>query len=438
MQQCIQRIARKYGVAPRDVEQIIKRDEEQCRQLQDTLLYLYPDTVKSKPNACPTRKYYQMLCQLGSTIEPSIRACDTFPRKKLQQQLGSEQWQDIKKVLQNYLYLRPIQTKYVVDGISLQYEEYDEYYFDYSSYLRLDRLLRDVVSFPKSSTSRSKIFRGELFGVKVYVKQFYFSETTLLREKEIYRYLRMLQHVGHHPFAEEFRKYFIAMLICVRDAFTASIISEDCGGGSVREIMLSKPYFTEHWEYAIPKLMMDVLYGIFLLFQARIIHNDLHMSNMLLFPAPRQKQYVMFGTLYESDFPYQIKIYDFDRSCVDDPLFDHVVCDRNQQKDVFNWFALWEFHLLAAWSPLKNNKRFSSAWDGFHRDLQAVDRKDYVRLIKILELNRIEGWQNFCDVVSGKYQYETCNKITLKVLNLPTVVQLFYKNFESLLKGKAR
>lgn len=410
---CMKQIAKKYNLNYEEVEQLLKTDEEQCRQLQKTMLYLYPDTVKAKPNACPTQKYYRTLCQLGSTIKPTIRDCDKSPRKKLQQQMESQEWQKIKDVLQEYLNFRPNQTRYVVDGISLRYEDYDEYYFDFHSYLALDILVRNIkVLFRKDSSSHSRIFTGKLYGVNVYVKTFNLEQKTLLHEKEIYRYLRMLQHVVGHPYAKEFQEYFINMVVCIRDKNTASIITEDCGGGSVHA-MIQTEYFTRHMMHAIPKLMMEVLYSIFLLQQAGIVHNDLHMRNVLIFESDKsQKVYTMYDTVYESYFSFQIKIFDFDRSCV--PLFKLYFCD-NPQNDVFAWFRVWKFYLSKTWLPLLSNTEFMTAWNGFHRDLQAVNKRDYTRLDKYLKNER-------------------CGEEQLQVLDLPTILPLFYKNFESLLR----
>jgi serine/threonine protein kinase len=346
-------------------------------------------------------------------------------------------------MLSQYLKYRKSPKQLLVHGIDISFR-FDLNYTDVQTD-NLETLLSIIQNINQVVTgkhvSKSKIYKGTVYGRPVYVKEFSLSDTGLKIEKEIYRYLRSLQYQTDQPLSSEYRKHFIVMLLCIKVEGVRGIkdgkmyiISEDSGGESVGDF-LNRLTGKVYMKLQV-KIMMEILYLIYLLHSMGIIHNDIHFGNIIIVKDDKNptKTFTMYGKSYTiTNYPYYLKMYDFDRSCISDQniMKDKCKYGKNKQKDVFNWFALW-------WLPKDEyqttyDHAFKKCWENFLRQLKN-QIKGYRTLIRLLERNnsRRAGtfWSHFCP----QNENDSCDDFKLDVLNnLETIVNAYNTAFQPIL-----
>lgn len=194
------------------------------------------------------------------------------------------------------------------------------------------------VKFAKNSSSPTDVFKTKIAGKDYFVKVFDIKSTqlpvgqtedpigSLLYEKEIYRFLRS-EAVKN----KEIKKHFIQMILSAKDDVIKKgyIFTEDSGGVPLSKIKQNraslKLYFKDdtHKMTAlfVSNLFTQLLYIIYLLHSINIVHNDLHLGNILLVKDNiSTKEYNMFGQKFVlRDHPYSLKVYDFDMSSIMKP-----------------------------------------------------------------------------------------------------------------------
>jgi hypothetical protein len=345
-------------------------------------------------------------------------------------------------MLSQYLKYRKSPKQLLVYGIDTSFR-FDLNYNDVQTD-NLETLLSIIQNINQVVTgkhvSKSKIYKGTVYGRPVYVKEFSLSDTGLKIEKEIYRYLRSLQYQADQPLSSEYRKHFIVMLLCIKIEGVRGyrgdkmyIISEDSGGESVGDF-LNRLTGKVYMKLQV-KIMMEILYLIYLLHSMGIIHNDIHFGNIIIVKDDKNptKTFTMYGKSYTiTNYPYYLKMYDFDRSCISDQniMKDKCKYGKNKQKDIFNWFALW-------WLPKDEyqstyDHMFKKYWESFLRQLNKI--KDYRTLIGLLERNNSRRadtfWSHFCP----KNKDDSCDDFKLDVLNnLETIVNAYNTAFQPIL-----
>jgi hypothetical protein len=402
------------------------------RRLLDTLM---PDLSITTPEQLSSKT----LCEFASNVFPSQSSttnnnCDSSSfYKTLRQITGTTTDQAMYKKLSEYLLYRNPEKRLLVQGVSTRFDGYDPKYYDIKTPITKDKILKQIKTVKKEGTSDTAIFHGILYGQSVFVKQFLLSsddKDTLLYEKEVYRYVRSLQQDASNPLSVEYRKHFISLLLCIQDGIYATIITEDSRGITVYDFY-QKNGVTEMFV----KIMFEMLYLIYLMQQAKILHNDNHIGNILVVSdAQRTKTFTMNQKSYTiHNYPYSLKIYDFDLSCIIDnnisqsPIQSkriHRVVKCNPQRDVFNWFSMIYAYILG-----KNIPWFNEKWDKFMETLS--DKQGYRQLVQILSniQNKKTKWYHFCNDLYDNDHIE-CG-LRLDVLSdLGFIVDAFYKAFE--------
>ena len=349
----------------------------------------------------------------------------------------------LKKLL-HYLKYRKSPKQLLVYGIDISFR-FDLNYTDVQTdnLKTLPSIVQNLETVRTDHASQSRIYKGMVYGRSVYVKEFSINDgnITLMTEKEIYRYLRSLQYQTAQPLSSEYRKHFIGMLLCIKVEGVRGIrgskmyiISEDSGGIYVGDF-LGRFTGKVYMELQV-KIMMEILYLIYLLQSMGIVHNDIHFGNIIIVKDEKNptKTFTMYDKSYTiTNYPYYLKMYDFDRSCISDQNIMKDTCKygKNKQKDVFNWFALW-------WLPKDEYQRtydhmFMKYWENFLRQLKNKIT-GYRTLIGLLERNysRRAGtfWSNFCP----KNEDDSCDDFKLDVLNnLETIVNAYNTAFQPIL-----
>jgi len=344
--------------------------------------------------------------------------------------------QAMYKKLSEYLLYRKQEKRFVVQGVSTGFDRYDPNYYDIKTPITKDKILKQIKSVKKDGASDTVIFHGILYGQPVFVKQFLLSSAhkkKLLYEKEVYRYVRSLQQHASNPLSAEYRKHFISMLLCMQDGVNVIIITEDSRGITVYDF-----YQQNEVTEMFVKFMFEMLYLIYLMQQAKILHNDNHIGNILVVPDkrgdPRDKTFTMKDQLYTiHNYPYSLKIYDFDLSCIIDVNISqslqqskmiHNVVKCNPQRDVFNWFSMVYSYILKE----ENIPWFNQKWDNFMKKLSS--KQGYQLLVQILSniQNKNRKWYHFCN------RSEIECGLQLEVLrDLGFIVNAFYEAFRDVL-----
>jgi len=226
----------------------------------------------------------------------------------------------------------------------------------------------------KNSASPTRIYKVVIANKPYYVKSFYIPtekqrrpdqedpESSLLYEKEVYRYIRS-KAVGN----KEYKKHFIQMLLSAVDkrANTGYIFTQNTGGIPLFMIAMNsrslQKYFndTQHTINAqfVSNIFTQLLYVIFLLQSINIVHNDLHFGNVLLIKDDiNTKTYTMFGETFKvENHPYSLVVYDFDMASIVAPsnlnnVFRQGMCSEfGRCKDyLYTDMYIWLVHLLGS------------------------------------------------------------------------------------------
>lgn len=195
------------------------------------------------------------------------------------------------------------------------------------------------VQFKKNSASPTKVFKTTVAGKEYFIKVFDLPKKaadpnidiedpliSLLYEKEIYRYIRFNAVKN-----KEIKKHFIQMLFSARDQKTNKgfIFTEDSGGIPLYKIQSSKQSLSQYFKDVkhtinaqfVCNIFTQLLYVIYLLNSINVVHNDLHLGNVLIVKDNIEtKEYEMYGYKFiVNDHPYSLKVYDFDMASIVDP-----------------------------------------------------------------------------------------------------------------------
>lgn len=226
----------------------------------------------------------------------------------------------------------------------------------------------------KNSTSPTRIYKVVIANKPYYVKSFAIPaqkqrrpdeedpESSLLYEKEVYRYIRS-KAVGN----KEYKKHFAQMLLSAIDKRSNKgyIFTQNTGGiplfliaGNSRSL---QKYFndTQHTITAqfTANIFTQLLYVISLLQGINIVHNDLHFGNVLIVKDDiNTKTYTMFGETFKvENHPYSLVVYDFDMASIvtpsnlNNPFRQGMCSEYGRCKNyLYTDLYIWLVHLLGS------------------------------------------------------------------------------------------
>jgi hypothetical protein len=287
---------------------------------------------------------------------------------------------------------------------------------------------------PVNSGSGADVFRGTWGNRLVYVKMFYDDETNsnLKYEKEVYRYIRSLSQANRI-----FSRHFVELLVCVSVEDTIACITQDSGGVPLEHFMKVHPPTVERTF----SVYLELLYVIYLLQRAGIVHNDLHDQNVIVCPTrfPEAARYEMYDMNFDGPaHDWYLKVYDFDRANIVDPdvpkntwLDDERICEQFGQcdyipKDVFNWYVLL---------TMENMRTTQQQYVDFNKSLEG--QKGFEKLMEIVDRNFDQDyngveppqWQRYCDYDTSIERYVLCGFLWLPVLEHKTILEAFYSTY---------
>jgi serine/threonine protein kinase len=320
---------------------------------------------------------------------------------------------------------------FMLSELDTSFRTVDLQYVDIKIEEPLEVFLSQFNEFPVNTGSGAGVFRGTWGDRLVYVKSFPDDETTvnLKYEKEVYRYIRSLSQANRI-----FSRHFVELLVCVSVDNPSGIacITQDSDGGTLYDFMNSKPPTVER-TFAV---YLELLYVIYLLRSAGIVHNDLHSQNVIVCPTRFREaaRYDMYGMMFDGPaHDWYLKVYDFDRANIVDPempkntwLNDEGFCDefgqcQDLQKDMFNWFVM-----LTMETP-------QPQYDDFTQSLALEEGSSYYKLIEIVERNLTGGpkehWQRLCDYDIDTDQYVDCGITPLPVLEHKIILETFHSTY---------
>lgn len=244
--------------------------------------------------------------------------------------------------------------------------------FDVELYDNFNRKFPGSIQFKKDSASPTRVLKSKVAGKEYFVKVFSIPPTekrqkdtedqlsSLLYEKEIYRYIRSMAVRN-----KEIKKHFIQMLLSARDRKNnwGFIFTQDSGGVPLYKIQQNNSSLLEYFKdpkhrlnaQFVSNIFTQLLYVIYLLNSINIVHNDLHFGNVLIVRDNiESKEYEMYGQKFViRDHPYSLMVYDFDMASIVSPPewsnpFRAEICeDYGRCKDYMATdLYVWLVHLL--------------------------------------------------------------------------------------------
>jgi serine/threonine protein kinase len=301
-------------------------------------------------------------------------------------------------------------------------------YVDFMTTTNITDFISSPVRLKRDSASDSIVYRGSWKDTMVYAKTFSPDVTSLMYEKEVYRFIKAT--IDKNPEKDSIRKHFISPIFtCAYGPADLqrriAVVTEDTGGISASNLM--KNIDMTPLEYLA--LLFQVLYIVSLLDEMGISHNDIHLGNIIVTPRAEGlfQDFRHNGgrfDIYPHGSIFTCKIYDFDRASSvlgENAILDgklctsHGQCNRlDSQKDVFNVLMLihvWYIrpHLMIQFQTF------------FWEEMDKVDSSEAARLKSIVRKNTSQQhWQTFCDAA-----YAECRHISSPLLRITTFTQIF-------------
>lgn len=277
--------------------------------------------------------------------------------------------------------------------------------------------------FKKKSSSPTNVYRIQIYEKNYYVKMFQIPQSlqeyhtkdndngALLYEKEVYRYVR-------HKSVEDkdLKECVIQMPLSVKDkeANIGYIFTEDTGGEPFYSLFDKRKYTSQ----ILANIYTQLLHCIYVLQRNGIVHNDLHMGNILIVRDNKlPKKYDIFGqeiTVY--NHPYSLKIYDFDMASIttfpnggnpfrSESCIEMGRCNNYLSTDLYVWLV----HILHACEYFNKDSAYMNLIKTFKMNIKKVGSKRSI--LKRLMLGNTPQ-MNAVKNIQKKYSrlYESKNK----------------------------